>query len=80
MAIVVHAGQPAIALRLLHVAPGSVAVCRGNEAGGLASVYGRVEIDEEGEDVKGEDKSDDPLDDGGGILVASEVSGHEGDG
>lgn len=43
--------------------------------GGVLGVDGGPEIDDEGQDVKGKDESDNPLEDGGGILL---VSGGEG--
>lgn len=41
---------------------------------------GRVEVDVEGEDVKGEDEGDDPLEHGAGVVVAREGARDEGDG
>ena len=38
------------------------------------------QVDEEGEDVKGEDEGDDPLEDGGDVLVYAERGGGEDDG
>lgn len=55
--------------------------------GGLFEAAARVlcvdggdEVDEEGEDVKGEDEGDDPLKDGGDVAVVGEGGGGEDDG
>jgi hypothetical protein len=41
---------------------------------------GGDEVDEEGEDVAGEDEGDGPLQHGGGVVAVLEVGGAEGDG
>ena len=41
---------------------------------------GGPQVDDEGEDVKGEDEGDDPLEVGGDVLVAGEGQGGKGDG
>lgn len=41
---------------------------------------GGPQVDEEGEDVEGEDEGDDPLEDGGHVVVLAEVVDGEGDG
>lgn len=46
----------------------------------VAGGDGGVEVDDEGEDVEGEDEGDDPLEDGGGVVVAHEVGDDEADG
>ena len=40
----------------------------------------RVQVDDKREDVGGEDEGDDPLEDGGGVVVACGHAGGEGDG
>ena len=79
-----------IAPDLLHVAAtavataggvrGVVAVAVGAVGAGLAGAHGRVEVDEEGEDVGGEEEGDQPLEDGGGVGVVGPVARDEGDG
>lgn len=46
----------------------------------MLGAHSRDEIDEEGEDVKSEDESDGPLQDGGSIVFVLEVCGGECDG
>lgn len=46
----------------------------------LRAPSGRQQIDEEGEDVKGEDEGDDPLEDGRDVLFAVKGGGGEDDG
>lgn len=41
---------------------------------------GGPQVDEEGEDVEGEDEGDHPLEDGGHVVVLAEVVDGEGDG
>lgn len=67
---------------LLHAA-GGVGAAGAGAAEGVAVVaggHGRVEVDEEGEDVEGEDEGDGPLENRGRVVVAQEVGRDEGDG
>lgn len=66
-----HDGWVRGVVRLLHAVRLVGAVARG---------HGRVQVDEEGEDVKGENEGDDPLEDGGLVVALLEVGGDEGDG
>lgn len=50
------------------------------EAGGDGlGADGGEEVDDEGEDVKGEDEGDDPFEDGGDVFVVAPVGGDEDD-
>ena len=62
------------------VTGGGVALGGGPEGAGVAGADGRVEVDDEREDVEREDEGDQPLEDNGGVGVAGEVAGYEGDG
>lgn len=64
-----------LAHRLLDV------VLRLDEARGVGlGADGGQEVDDKGEDVKGEDEGDDPLEDGGDVVVVAPVGGDEDDG
>lgn len=80
VAIGLLARQWAVAPGLFHVPAGVVAVGRRGVPGSLAGAHGRVEVNEEGEDVEGEDEGDQPLEDGGGVPVAGPVAADESDG
>lgn len=41
--------------------------------------HGRVQVDEEREDVEGENEGDDPLEDGGLVVELLEIGRDEGD-
>lgn len=73
-------GQPASTPSLLHMARRDVPILTRPERATLAGAHGRVQVDEEGEDVHGEDEGDEPLEDGGRVEVVREVAGDEGDG
>jgi hypothetical protein len=47
--------------------------------GGLCA-DGRVQVNEEGDDVEGKDEGDDPLKDGGNVVVFGDAAGDKGDG
>lgn len=76
-------GQITITTSLLHL-PGSsaprVRVVGLEASSGISGAHGREEVDVEGEDVKGEDEGDEPLENGGRIVLFGPVAGHEGDG
>ena len=63
-------------LAALNLLEGGLVIAR---ALGLG-VDGGPEVDDKGEDVEGEDEGDDPLEDGGDVVVARPVGGDEADG
>lgn len=43
-------------------------------------MHGRPQVEDEGEDVEGEDEGDDPFEDGGDVVLLLPGAGGEGDG